>query len=100
MKLKYLLVLLCLSFGCAHSVHQVHTSDFKDMKPGSRQLESEASQFVILGFVSETNYVNQAYNQLLNQCPGRITGITSRHSTSLGFLSWTNKVHMFAYCVQ
>jgi hypothetical protein len=85
--------------SCAHSIHQSHTSDFKNMKPGSKLIESQAEQFSIMGFNTETEYVNKAFSSLIKQCPGRVTGITTRYSTSLGFFSWTNKVKMTGYCV-
>ena len=83
-------VLSLVLLSCAHSVHEVHTSDFSpyariedgDMVKGSGE------QFVILGFTDNTNYVDQAYQQLRKACPqGRITGITTQISTSLGILS-------------
>jgi len=92
-----LMVILILS-GCAHSVHQSHTSDFRGMQTNAKQIEAEATQFVVLGFVFDTNYVDTAFPKLQRQCPQRITGITTRYSTSLGFFSWTNKVKMTGYC--
>ncbi len=98
--LKSIFIFLAfLTGGCAHSVHESHTSDFREMKPGAPQIEAASEQFVIMGFVNDTNYVNAAFNELQTKCPGRITGITTRYSTSLGFFSWTNKIHMTGYCI-
>lgn len=89
--------------GCAHSIHEVHTSDFSpyaQIEQGN-VVKAKAEQFVILGFTSETEYVDQAYRALMSQCPtGVVTGITTQLSTSLGFLSWTNKVLIQGLCVR
>lgn len=88
--------------ACAHSIHEVHTSDFL---PGAslaqgKLVEASAEQFVILGITQDTSYVNRAYQDLMRACPqGSITGITTQISTSLGFFSWTNKVLMKGLCV-
>lgn len=102
--LKTLLVVALLALSaCAHSIHQVHVSDFLPAAPieSGDVVKGYGEQFVILGFVGQTDYVNQAYNQLQTACPrGTISGITTQHSTSLGFLSWTNKVLMQGLCIK
>ena len=63
---KIFALILALFFSaCAHSIHEVHTSDFS---PGAaiesgEMVKGSGEQFVILGFVQQTNYVNQAYHQ-------------------------------------
>lgn len=98
-----LIALMSLTFaGCAHSIHQVHTSDFVPMAEleSGKVVRGYAEQFVVLGFVYETNYVNQAYADMQRQCPrGQITGITTQISTSMGFFSWTNKALMQGLCI-
>ena len=92
-----------LSFGCAHSIHQVHTSDFIPYAPieSGEMITARSEQFVILGFTTETEYVERAYKSLANQClRGRVTGITTQFSTSLGFFSWTNKILMQGLCLR
>jgi hypothetical protein len=69
------------------------------MKQGARQISSEATQFTVMGFVTDTKYVEVAMADLQRQCQGRITGITTTYSTSLGFFSWTNKLKMSGYCI-
>jgi hypothetical protein len=103
-KLKSLVVasmFLGLS-SCAHSIHQVHTSDFipyGKVEQGE-VVTAKAEQFVVLGFASETNYVNQAYTKLMASCPnGKLSGITTQLSTSLGFFSWTNVAFMRGLCL-
>ena len=108
MKARYntaLIALTCglLVSGCAHSIHQVHTSDFTPAAQvtSGRMLKASSEQFTILGFVGDTNYVDQAYEALMNQCSGGvITGITTQYSTSFGFFSWTNKILMQGLCLQ
>jgi hypothetical protein len=56
---------------------------------------------VVMGFVGQTDYVDQAKAQLMANCPGgAVTGITTQFSTSMGFLSWTNKILMQGLCVK
>ena len=63
------------------------------------KIEGNASQFVVMGFVTQTDYVDQAYSHLMQACPSReIRGVTTEFWTSHGFFSWTNKVRMQAYC--
>ncbi|PWU19748.1 MAG: hypothetical protein C5B49_05250 [Bdellovibrio sp.] len=88
--------------GCAHSIHQVQTSDFIPYAPieSGRVVKGQAEQFAVLGFVFDTNYLNQAVDQLMAACPnGTLTGITTQMSTSLGFFSWTNKALVQGLCV-
>lgn len=102
-KLGFLVLALLVLGGCAHSIHQVHTSDFNPYAPIERGeiVKGYSEQFVVLGFVQQTNYVNVAYKQLMDSCPqGAISGITTQYSTSLGFFSWTNKVLMQGLCVK
>ena len=101
--LKLILISLSLS-ACTHALHVYHVSDSEYLvKPhkSKKIIKSEASQNVILGFVQDTNYANQAFNKLRKQCRnGKVTSINTRYSTSHSFMSWTNKVHMEAYCVR
>lgn len=95
--LLFFIGILVLS-GCAHSVHQ-YSVNSSDSRTG-RLVTANSEQFVVLGFVSDTKYVDQAFDRLKSQCPnGRIDGINTRYSTSLGFFSWTNKILMRGYCL-
>lgn len=101
--MRLALIAMCALFfaGCAHSIHQVHTSDFVPMAEleSGKVVRGYAEQFVVLGLVQETNYVDQAYADIQRQCPrGQITGITTQISTSMGFFSWTNKALMQGLC--
>ena len=95
-------VLAFATVACTHSVHIVHVGDFKPYQKitSGKRIEATTEQFVVLGFTSETNYVNLARENLLKQCPtGHVQGPVTRISTSHGFFSWTNKAHMQALCV-
>lgn len=101
-KLRLLLASTFLATGCMHSIHQVHVSDFDPFGSfeSGKIVKSKSEQFVIMGFVTESNYVDKAYQDLQAQCAkGRIQGITTQYSTSLGFFSWTNKILMQGLCV-
>lgn len=89
--------------GCTHALHLVHEGDISEI-PRDREykrVKSEAEQFVIMGFVTQTDYVNQAYASLAKQCVGNeLVGVQTRYSTSHGFFSWTNKVKLQGYCLE
>ncbi len=93
------LLFLC---SCAHSIHEVHTSDFLPAASieSGEMVKASSEQFVIFGFVGNTDYVDQAYQKLMKNCPqGALTAITTQYSTSLNFFSWTNKILMQGLCV-
>jgi hypothetical protein len=94
---------LMMLAGCTHALHMVHEGDLApSAKLGeARRVMAEGSQRVVMGFVGQTEYVDQARAKLEAQCRGgQITGIQSRYSTSHGFLSWTNQVRFQAYCLE
>jgi hypothetical protein len=88
--------------GCAYSIHDVYISDFQPYMPVEKGqiIKAESEQFVVMSFVQNTDYVDQAYEKLQKQCASKtITGISTQISTSLGFFSWTNKALMQGLCV-
>ncbi|MCB1192583.1 MAG: hypothetical protein H7A23_04975 [Leptospiraceae bacterium] len=95
---------VCLMiFSCTHSVHMYAAGDIE--KPISvtsmKQVSSDSEQFTVLGFIFDTNYVDEAVEKLRSQCEkGNIHFISSRYSTSHGFLSWKNKLHLEGYCIE
>jgi hypothetical protein len=99
-KLLSLLIILSLN-ACAYSTHLVHVGGFdkhSSLKSG-KVVSAETEQFVILGFKQDINYVDNAYQNLQNKCKGgSISGITTTHSTDLGFFSWTNRIRMRGRC--
>ena len=67
--IKAVLLLTISSFfsGCAYSIHEVHASDFTPYLPIEQSgeiISASASQFVVMGFVEDTNYVNLAVRDL------------------------------------
>lgn len=101
-KIHSLAIAMALLTGCSHALHIYQSGDVVPLKGKEyRRIKSEAEQFVVLGFVTQTDYADQAYKDLMSKCTkGEITGINTRSSTSHSFLSWTNKVHMEAYCIE
>ena len=101
MKLITLALTTVLFLGCAHSIHVVHSNPY-DQSPGKADpdlVEARSEQGVVFGFAFDTDYVDRAYNTLQALCSkGRIEGITTQLSTSLGFFSWTNKILMRGFC--
>lgn len=101
--MRVLLAAFLLLSGCAYSVHDVYISDFgsyQKLEQGE-VVKATAEQFTVMGFVYETDYVDQARKKLIAQCPqGDISGISTQYSTSLGFFSWTNKVLMQGLCTK
>ena len=92
---------LALTTACTHSVHLVNFSDTRPYKKASegRPISSHTTQFTVMGFTTETNYVNEAYQELLRQCPaGVVTGIVTKYYTDHGFFSWTNNIEMNGLC--
>lgn len=89
--------------GCTHSLHIAHYSDFDPTYapyPRGNWIEAESEQFTILGFVGQTDYVNEAVEKLKAQCPGgKIQGIETQYSTDHGFFSWTNRIHLQGLCL-
>lgn len=100
------LFILSLAFivsSCTHSLHEAHVSDFsstfKQLNQG-QMVEAKTEQFVVLGFVNDTNYVEQAYADLQKKCSGNLQGITTQYSTDHGFFSWTNHIYMQGLCLK
>lgn len=77
MRLNKLIFFSLLSFifvGCTHSLHVAHVSDFsptfKEYSKGEL-VKARAEQFTVMGIVTDTNYVNDAYTKLLASLLGR-----------------------------
>jgi hypothetical protein len=93
---------LALLSGCTYSVHQVAMGGFEDVPPSARlhPIEVVAAQEVFIAS-GNTDFADQAMQQLAAKCPaGRVVGVSARHSTSLGFLAYTNKLRVTGYCVE
>ncbi len=105
--MKKLLLLLSLLTSmmlsaCTSSIHMSQVdvgSNHQKQLVGSEIIEIEKSQKNILGFVYDTNYVDQAYTTLLQQCPNGTAMINIEYLTNHGFLSWTDKIRLKAICL-
>lgn len=96
-------LMFVLVSACTHSLHVSHVSDFsptfKEYSKGEL-VKSKTEQFTVMGFVSNTDYVDTAYKKLQDACPkGTVQGITTQYSTSHGFFSWTNIIEMQGLCI-
>jgi hypothetical protein len=92
---------LFLFFSCSHAVHLVHLSDhnLKKSAKSGKMISVETEQVVVMGFMFDTNYVNQAHEQMIAKCPkGTIKNIMTRSSTSHAFFHWKNKIYMEGRC--
>ncbi len=101
---KYCLfsLVMFISSSCTYSVHQVPISGFSPYggESAGKPIESHSKQFVIMGFVDEAQYADQAYLNLQTQCKdGVVTGIATKFYTEHGFFSWTNHIVMQGQCV-
>ncbi len=90
--------------ACTHSLHVLQVSDFGPTYAAFNKGElvtSESEQFVIMGFVTQTDYVNAAYTRLMSKCEaGNIQGIQTEYFTDHGFFSWTNRIRMQGLCLK
>lgn len=99
--IKLSLAALLLS-GCTHSVHQVALGNFDDLPPDARlrPVQAETAQRVFIA-ATDTDFTDEAMERLAASCPrGQVVGIQARHSTSLGFFVYTNKLKLTGYCVE
>lgn len=103
MRVLLVAVLSVLITNCAHSLHLSQVSDFSPTYQSFEKgepVEASSEQFVVLAFVGQTDYVNDAYKKLQSKCSkGTIQGIVTQYSTDLGFFSWTNRIWMRGLCV-
>jgi|OM-RGC.v1.032258988 hypothetical protein len=88
-KIFLLIATTFIIYSCAHRVHIVQANDFDNNKKTQKKIiTAQSEQFVFLWFVTQTDYVEQALDKLKLQCMNKeIQGITTKYSTSLGFLS-------------
>ena len=94
-----------LGSGCTYSMHEYQAAGYAAAPVGGAPRQAEwvhahGEQSVILGVTDNTDYVDHAYADLLDQCTGEVVGVNTRFSTSLGFLSYKNVVEMRAMCLR
>ena len=101
-----LLLALCATSGCAiglgKSLHQAGTLAQTDLTgEKKRRVEITETQNVILGFVFETDFADQARQKLLASCSGgSLENVEWRYSTDLGIFAYKNKLRLVADCVE
>ncbi len=104
-----ILVLLILAavVSCTHSIHSSRSTGYTDANGKNVPLQRTSriavskKKDVILGISYNTNYVDDAYEELLSRCPdGEIVGVQVRHYTNLKFLSYTDNITIQARCVK
>lgn len=85
------------------SLHQFTQSDIVNVQEYStvKKIEADSEQLVILWFAYETNYVEKGIEELLSKCKnGSVEQIGTTFKTKLGFLSWTNQIHLVGFCLE
>lgn len=98
--------LAALACGCSYSMHEYQAAGYAAVTPSSGPppkaawIHARGEQNVVLGITNNTRYVDDAYAQLLSQCPGDVVGLNTRYSTKLGFLSYKNTIEMQAFCLR
>ena len=101
MKKLFLLLNIVMLSACTSSIHMsqvdIGSNTYNENDIG-KIVEIEKAQKNILGFVYNTNYVDQAYKNLLLQCPNGTSMINVEYLTNHGFLSWTDKIRIKAIC--
>ena len=95
-----MLFTLVSTMGCSYSVHQQYISS---MDPNAsygkgKWVEVTTSDFVILSFATQSNYVEDAYKRLESECKGRIAQVTTEHLTAYKFLSYDQKLILKGLC--
>jgi hypothetical protein len=95
-----------LACGCSYSMHEYQAAGYAPITPTAGPppraawIHAHGEQNVVLGVTDNTRYVDDAYAELLSQCPGDIVGLNTRYSTKLGFLSYKNTIEMQAFCLE
>jgi hypothetical protein len=100
-------LLALLTSGCGYSMHEYHVAGYAPITPApadgpppkAQWIRARAEQNVVLGITDNTDYVNVAYDRLVQQCSGDIVALNTRYSTKLGFLSYTNTIDVQALCL-
>lgn len=89
--------------GCTHSVHQSAIGGLDEAVPRGanvRFIEAETAQSVFLAS-GNTDFADRAMADLTAQCEdGRVVGVEARHSSSLGFFVYKNRMRVSGYCIE
>ncbi|MEZ9704315.1 hypothetical protein AB4308_07785 [Vibrio breoganii] len=96
---KLILLLPFFLAACSSSVHMSQVSNDPSVHLNNPQtVEVETSQTVVMGFAFDTDYVDDAYAQVMQQCPTGASMVNVEYVTDHGFLHWTNIIRMKALC--
>lgn len=96
---KLVVFLPLLLAACSSSVHMSQVSQNPSVQVTNPQsMEVETEQTVVMGFAFDTDYVDDAYSQVLQQCPTGASMVNVEYVTDHGFLHWTNKIRIKALC--
>lgn len=93
------LLLASMLSGCMSYVHAVNQDAILPVE--GELIEVEQEKGIWLRFNFDNDYVREAYDELLAQCPGgTIHGVASRLSSTNGFFHWTARFHLSGVCVK
>ena len=98
----FLVCFLACSTGLGKSLHEnailSPTQNHEGMQ--ARIVKAQTSQKVAIA-TGNTDYVDQAYRNLLSQCSqGKIVNVSSKFTTDLGFLGYENHFEFQGTCIQ
>ena len=94
-----ILSVVCLLFltACA-SLNTVSVTSIPTQR--QKQVKSEVSKWVFLGFSFDNDFVNPLSKQLSDQCPqGKVMGILTKHETYSYVLMFQHIVKAEGFCV-
>lgn len=90
-----LMATLILS-GCM-SLNSVSLTQIPSEK--GQLVSANAHDWVFLGFTTQNDFVNEAVNNLKQECPsGKLTGILTKHQTTAYVLVFKREVIASGYC--
>jgi hypothetical protein len=97
-----LLSLQGCAIGLVKSLHDVSYLEQAPIPAGAnaREINRDVTQNVLLGFITNTNFVDNGWKSFQKLCPnGTIMNPLARYSTDLGFLAYKEHIHFSGTCV-
>lgn len=100
MKKLLVIPLIMILSACTSSVHmsQLSGNTNNATHAPSHIVKIEKKQHVIMGFVFDADYADEAHQALVEQCPKGASLVNTEYITNHGFMSWTNKIVIKAVC--
>ena len=72
---------------------------FESGAPFANEVSVHTTQHVVLGMAPDTDYVDDAYREILATCrDGHLRNIETRFTSALSFLSYDNHLSVWAVC--